>query len=261
MKKNSVLWIIACLLTVSSAYYQRRTGPTYAARDDIQLGGKSYRLRLERSHESTSDQPVALQISDREVQGQVIWRFYPSQDPWQTLPLQRKDGVLEASLPKQPPAGKLEYQVRLTRSGEQVTIPSKPAITRFKGEVPNIVLYPHILAMFLGMLLATRAGIEALADREKVRRQTLYTFLLLFLGGLILGPVVQKMAFGSWWTGIPFGYDLTDNKTLIAVVAWAWALIRQAGGSKARWSVLCAAIITMVVFAIPHSVWGSELQR
>jgi len=261
MKKNSTLWIIACLLTVSSAYYQRRTGPTYAVREDVRLGGQSYRLKLDRSHGSTGDQPVTLQIPDQDVQGQLVWRFYPSQDPWQSLPLQRKGDTLEAYLPKQPPTAKLEYQVQLTRSGEQITIPARPAITRFKREVPNIVLYPHILAMFFGMLLATRAGLEALADREQVRPMTLYTFLLLFFGGLFLGPVVQKLAFGSWWTGIPFGYDLTDNKTLIAVAAWAWALIRQRSGSRARWSVLWAAIITMVVFAIPHSVWGSELQR
>jgi hypothetical protein len=31
------------------------------------------------------------------------------------------------------------------------------------------------------------------------------------------------------------------------------------GGRPARGAILFAAVATMVVFAIPHSVWGSEI--
>ena len=37
------------------------------------------------------------------------------------------------------------------------------------------------------------------------------TFGLIGVGGFLLGPAVQKMAFDAWWTGIPFGHDLTDH--------------------------------------------------
>jgi hypothetical protein len=71
---------------------------------------------------------------------------------------------------------------------------------------------------------------------------------------------MQKQAFGNYWTGIPFGFDLTDNKTLIALAAWVFAAW-QVGTKKtaARWAVLGAALVTLAVFAIPHSVWGSEI--
>jgi hypothetical protein len=74
----------------------------------------------------------------------------------------------------------------------------------------------------------------------------------------VLGPIVQKLAFGAYWTGIPWGYDLTDNKMLIAGVAWILAAVQLRGGRQARVAVVVATIVTMVVFAIPHSVWGSE---
>ena len=83
--------------------------------------------------------------------------------------------------------------------------------------------------------------------------------LLLWVGGFILGPIVQKMAFDAFWTGIPFGHDLTDNKLLIAGVAWLWAILRLRGGRSARTSVFAAAVITLVIFAIPHSTWGSQI--
>ena len=70
---------------------------------------------------------------------------------------------------------------------------------------------------------------------------------------------MQHQAFGAWWTGVPFGYDLTDNKTLIAVVVWAFAAWRTRTGHPARVSVALAALATLVVFAIPHSVWGTEI--
>ena len=48
--------------------------------------------------------------------------------------------------------------------------------------------------------------------------------MLLFAGGMILGPVVQNFAFGELWTSVPFSWDLTDNKTLVAFTFWIIAV-------------------------------------
>jgi hypothetical protein len=172
----------------------------------------------------------------------------------------RRADVLYASLPHQPPAGKLEYLVELTRNEERVIFPGRPAVTRFKGDVSAGVLVPHILAMFLGMLFSTRAGLEALVKGPSRRSLTTIAFGLLLVGGFVLGPMVQKAAFGAYWTGIPWGYDLTDNKTLIAVAAWLVAAWRVYTRPNARWSLVLAALVTLAVFVIPHSVWGSEIR-
>ena len=82
---------------------------------------------------------------------------------------------------------------------------------------------------------------------------------MLAVGGLILGPVVQKYAFDAYWTGWPFGHDLTDNKTLVAVLAWLAVLWAWRRGRNAKAWALGAAIIVFLVFMIPHSVLGSEL--
>ena len=178
--------------------------------------------------------------------------------------MRRVDDRLEAALPPEPEplmpaAGKLEYRVKLSRGAEQAAFPAQPAVTRFKGDVPSAILLPHIFAMFVGMLLSTRAGLAA-AFGGATRTVTWFTLALLVVGGLVLGPIVQKLAFGAYWTGVPWGWDLTDNKTLIAAVAWAFAAWRVAGGRKARLSVAAAALVTLAVFAIPHSVWGLEVR-
>jgi hypothetical protein len=69
---------------------------------------------------------------------------------------------------------------------------------------------------------------------------------------------MQKYAFGEFWTGIPFGFDLTDNKTLFAFLFWIWAYIATRKKASPI-PVLVACIMTLVIFSIPHSFMGSEL--
>jgi hypothetical protein len=170
----------------------------------------------------------------------------------------RSGTVLEGTLPRQPAGGKLAYQLHLIRPPETVVLPPQPAITRFKDPVSPYVLVPHVLAMFLGMLWSTRAGLAAITGGA-MRALTWTTLALLGVGGFVLGPWMQHQAFGEWWTGVPFGYDLTDNKTLIAIVAWALAAWRVHRGDG-RVAVALAALVTLVIFAIPHSTWGTEIR-
>lgn len=262
MRKPFVQWTIAILLTLASAVYQRWSGPTYPAKGTVLLGGQQISLRLDRSHSITGRQPVTVAVADADVVGEVDWRRYPTSDPWRTLQMDRSGDTLETAIPPAPEplmpmAGKLEYRVRLSKGSERVSFPDTPAVTRFKGDVPAWILIPHVAAMFLGMLFSTRAAVAAIFGGN-TRTWGFLTVALLVGGGFVLGPVVQKLAFGEYWTGIPWGYDLTDNKTLIAGVAWILAAIQLRGGRQARWAVVIATVVTMSVFAIPHSVWGSQ---
>jgi len=109
------------------------------------------------------------------------------------------------------------------------------------------------------MMMSTRTGLEALARGKKTYLYAWITLVTLFIGGLILGPVVQKYAFGAFWTGWPFGKDLTDNKTLVAFIFWAiavWRLFRKP--ENRTWPVVAMAIL-LLVYLIPHSMFGSSL--
>ena len=260
MTNRRWLWVAAVVITLASAVYQRMSGPTYPIRGSVTLGGQDVSLRLTRTHPGAGDQPVILTVPDASVEGQVAWRRYPTSDAWQTMPLVRSGAELFAALPHQPVAGKLEYQVRLQRGGERALFPARPAITRFRNDVPAAVLVPHVLAMFLAMLFSTAAGLSALGRWPQARREAYTCVALLLVGGFVLGPLMQWYGFGAWWTGIPFGWDLTDNKTLFAAVAWLWAAWQMRGGRSARAAIIVAAVATLVVFAIPHSAWGSEFK-
>lgn len=247
------------MITIASAVYQRLTGPTRPLRGDAKVGETRVKYRLIRSHGGDGDAEVRV-TAPAPAAGTLGWKRHKTRDPWSYLEMKRQGGDLTGALPHQPPAGKLDYRVILTNGAERVTLAGSPVTIRFKGGVPMPVLVLHVIAMFGGMLLATRAGLEFFAVEPRYIGLVLWTVALMTVGGMILGPVVQKYAFGEYWTGWPYGTDLTDNKTAVAWIAWLAAWWGAKRGTRPGWWVLAASVITLVVFAIPHSMFGSELK-
>jgi len=211
------------------------------------------------------------------------------------MPMTYEAGQLKAKLPRQPMAGKLEYTVELVASSELRAAgyttavedgaiqfyPAKekgPAVARFKGDVPGLILGLHVVCMIMGMLFSTGAGLEALTGGRNLLTLARLAFGFLLLGGMILGPIVQKYAFDAYWTGWPLGTDWTDNKLAVGALVWLVAMLLAArkvrpqgtiGGKAdgdsagqpytqvARWSAVLAMLTILVVYGIPHSIHGS----
>lgn len=260
MSRSILLWFVATVLTLAVAVFQRVTGPTYPVSGSARTGDGEISYRFLRSHDSGADAPVSVLAPDSSMTGILRWKRFKTADAWTDVPMTREGAVLAASLPTQPPAGKVEYTIILRKADRSISLPSAgPVVLRYKGAVPLFVLIPHILAMFTAMLLSTRTGLEAFHPAPRFRLYTLWTVALLAAGGLLLGPLAQLYAFGAWWTGWPVGTDLTDNKTAVALIGWL-AVLPALGRTRhpGRW-VLGAALLLLVVYLIPHSLLGSEL--
>jgi hypothetical protein len=258
--RKNLLWLLAFLITIFSAVYQRVTGPTYPVSGKISLDGNSIDYQLLRTETTDKDAEIDIEIPDTTIAGFLKFRRYKSSDKWTVQPMRRVGSKLAAFLPKQPPAGKIMYFVYLSDGHQTLSLSGEePVVLRYKGPVPAFILIPHILFMFIAMMLSNRTGLEALDRKGNTRPYMYWTIGLLFVGGLILGPLVQKFAFGALWTGVPFGYDLTDNKTLIALLGWviAWAANMKTHSSRG-W-IIFASLLTLLMYIIPHSVLGSEL--
>lgn len=274
--KKSLIWTLAVFVTLAAAYYQRKTGPTYPKSIDITVNGTEYEINLVRSLGLDERSEVKLAIPDTSVKATLYYKRFRTDDEYTPASFKYKvypvdsyimnnlfgmteENGLFASLPQQPPAGKLEYYIELSGEEGMQKIPSDgPVVIRYKGGVPAGVLLPHVLFMFFAMLSSTAAGLMAAFRMPSYKRTALITFILLLAGGMILGPVVQKYAFGEFWTGIPFGWDLTDNKTLVAFLAWLAAVIVNRKSDK-PWVTILASFLLLAVYSIPHSMFGSEL--
>jgi hypothetical protein len=274
-RKRTILWISGIIITLVAAIYQKVTGPTYPKKEKITLNGKEYKLKLLRSHGGKDDAIIHLPITDNNISAKIYYKNFPEikSEAYKESDFSKgtkketfliwsfESKGIQAKLPHQLPAGKLMYYIKLTdKNGTKYLSKNEPVIIRFKGAVPAYVLIPHVIFIFLAMLLANITGLFAVFKIPKFKPYTVITFILITLGGMILGPVVQKFAFLEYWAGIPYGWDLTDNKLLIAFLAWliAFILNRKKGN---RTSVIIASVITIIIFSIPHSMYGSELNR
>ncbi|HOJ36790.1 MAG TPA: hypothetical protein PLI27_00845 [Ignavibacteriales bacterium] len=261
MKKNIIiLWIISLIATISVAVYQRITGPTYPKNVKFQVNNNEYKVKFPRSAENNSDCKIVLPIKD-DIKVYLMWKRYKTKDTFQLVEFKKVDGEMVAFLPKQPPAGKLQYNIQIVNKDKIQKISDEDIIIRFKGVVPNYVLIPHIIFMFVSLLFSFRAGLSHFfKDDNKNQFYVLLTLITLIIGGFLLGPIMQKYAFGEYWTGFPFGIDLTDNKTLLTFIIW---LVVYYLGNKIKENskkyALVGLIIMVMMYLIPHSTLGSEL--
>lgn len=261
MKNNFKITIpLAVLITLLAVIYQRSTGPTYPKKIDIGINkNELVRVKLPRSHGGDNGAPVEIPKIQGLTAVNLTYKRYPTNDEWQTVTLTDKGNRFVMELPNQPPAGKLTYFLELDFSGEKQIFNSKedPIYIRYKGEVPTAILAPHVFFMFFSMLLSALALFEALFKTNSFRLIGQLTLGCLMVGGMVLGPIVQKYAFGVYWAGFPYDWDLTDNKLLIGVIAWLLGVAFTFKNNR-RLPTILAAITLIAIYCIPHSMQGSE---
>ena len=258
MRKQTIFWILAVIVTISTAYYQRRTGPTKPVKYIVEISGELIEAHLPRSHGGETDREIRITAPNTGIGGMVISKRYKMDEPYDTVSMSRLGDELISRLPSQPPAGKLEYRVHLTHQGKEYPLNEIPVVIRFKGAVPGWVLIPHILFIFAAQLLSLVAGLYAIYRLKGFKLYGYLTVILLLFGGFILGPVIQKYAFGAFWTGFPLGQDLTDNKVLFAMIFWLLAIFMNAKKERPVYTII-ASIVFFLINMIPHSLMGSEL--
>ncbi len=257
--KNVLLWTLAILLTIGMAIYQRTTGPTWPVSGEVTIDNNSVGFKLLRSHGGEGGAPVSVVVKDKSVKGTVTYKRYKSFDTLTTVTMKRNGDTLLMKLPHQPPAGKVEYTVVLRKGNKAYKLNNEPVVLRFKGAVPPGILVPHIFFMFFSMLFGMRVLLELFTGGNKSLFYAKIITVCVFIGGLILGPIVQKYAFGAYWTGWPLGHDMTDNKTLFMFIFWviAWWRLKKNPVNKV-WPLI-AVIVMFAVYLVPHSTMGSEI--
>jgi hypothetical protein len=270
--KVATYWILAIIITLGAVIYQRKTGPTYHKKMEITVNNQSYNLRLVRSIEIGGDPFVKLNIEDPTISAKLFYKRFNTRDSYQAVDFEYKVKPVHsfvmnkifkvteergwfAKVPEQAAAGKLQYYFEIN---DKVFLKKEPVVIRFKGAVPGAVLAPHIFFMFFAMLLGNLAGIMAIFKYRKFGFYTNVTVIALLIGGMILGPWVQWYAFGEAWAGVPFAWDLTDNKTLVAFIFWIIAFFANRKKEQPVYTIV-ASVVMLIVYSIPHSMYGSQL--
>jgi len=170
MLRKILLWILAIVITLSTAVYQRLTGPTHPIDGSAQVGGHTVTYSLLRTHGGEGGPDIILNSNSSAIRGILHYKRYNIEEPFVLQEMVYSGDSLIGSLPHQPPAGKLEYYVELTdpATDESIFVPGpQTVVIRFKGDVPVGALLPHVFLMFFGMLWSNRTRLEALSSKGK----------------------------------------------------------------------------------------------
>ncbi|MFA5753151.1 MAG: hypothetical protein WC910_08785 [Bacteroidales bacterium] len=276
--RGVICWIIAIVITLVAVFFQRSTGPSHPSKELMEVSGGSFKTVFPRSLVRPENNNTATLLTvkirctpkDQEklIGAVLYYKRYPGTDNFTpvvpSFSTEDNELLVNAEVPVQPAAGKITYYIQLIGQ-EGIVVNSEHNILRFRDHVPAVILILHIMIIFFAFLFSNFTGLYTFAGNVRINPYALATMLLLFAGGFILGPLVQKYAFGVWWSGWPLGGDMTDTKTLVALVAWITAYVLNripfsaAGFCRLRrYLYLVAALITMAVYSIPHSTAGSE---
>jgi hypothetical protein len=250
--RKIMYWLLAVVITLALSVYQRMTGPTYPKKVTMELNGEKHKIKFPRSGVQ-QDETVILKGVSSNAKAQLHYRQYPTTNEYTTVDFKWDEGGLQAALPAQPVGGKLQYYVTLDGKNWPA---EEPVVIRFRNDVPATILVPHILLMFAAMLFAVYTFLRVIRNKS-YKKWLKITVATLFVGGFIFGPLVQHAAFGPWWTGFPFGTDLTDNKTLLSFLFFVAALATLKWKHN-KWVVCFAVLFMILIFSIPHSTYGSE---
>ena len=137
MKKRTSLWLwlLAFILTVLLAVYQRLSGPTRPGRGKQIVAGAELKYKFYRSW--TSYQPLPVRVAGNGIAAlRLHYRRYPllEGEKWTVAQMVTRDGTFQAFIPGQPAAGKVAYKVQaLGSEGGFWLNHGEPVVARFKG--------------------------------------------------------------------------------------------------------------------------------
>ncbi len=264
-------YVAALALTILMLGIARRISTRHPTDHSAEAGGITLSHRT--VTEDFGDGP-RIDMKATSTEGLVAIVFYSQVDggPYTADSLSRMPDGFSAILPVLEKGKRWYYHIKAYQSEkERAKFPPGPdQFIKFKGHVPAYILVPHIFCMFATIffgLLTVISSINAVkgkADIKQSVRYLLWTVIFAFIGSFPLGYIVAYLAFGQGWSGIPIGWDITDNKTVILFLFWLVTFIlarkglkgeRMVISKKAYMSlVLTSLIVTFIAFVIPHSI-------
>lgn len=186
-------------------------------------------------------------------------------------------GVYEAEIPHQDKGTSVSYYIELTTlTGSRIFLPEEAEAAEyytltFKGRVPRALVGIHIGLMLVAIVLILIAVFFAnrVIKKGEPISKCLYLALVgavfIFLGGFPIGMAMEKLVYGTFWEGWPFGRDLTDTKTEVILAFWILALLPMKNTilrkAQARnwisdrvfaYLVVVGGILTFLLYLIPH---------
>ena len=127
MKKTVWLWVAAVIITLAAIVFQRKTGPTYPKKVQMQLDTVAVELKLPRSHNTDSVLSIAIPMLSWDWTARLYHRPYPTQTDWLVEPFSPKGNSLSHISPlyrKKRPNWNISSSCQILPRGKSLKFPT-----------------------------------------------------------------------------------------------------------------------------------------
>lgn len=249
MKQQFILWAGAFVITFVFGFLLRNIDPQKPVTGTVQFGSQNVGYKFDRVYRSNDNYKVMIFSELKDLHADLEYKDSNSGKDWTKVPMAYSDKILTASIPKHPAQSLVDYRVILNYSGEAFIIPKSDGLTiRFLGKVSSQIMVWYYLAIFGGLLLSTRIGLEYFNENEKIKKLSFFAFITFFFYAMLLIPVKKTYELSALGKSVPQITALFSLGGILIIVLWIAGIIGFFNYKNRRLLALIVAILTMIIF-------------
>ena len=251
MKQQLILWSGALVITIIFVFLLRTISPGKSITGTVEFGNEKVAYKFDRIYRSDEAYSVMLFSDIDSLQADLEYKDSNSGKEWTKVPMEFKDGILTANIPQHPSQSLVDYRVTLKYKEQTFIVPKKNGLTiKFLGRVSSQIMAWFYIALFSGILLSTRIGLEFFNENEKIKKLSFFAFITFVFYAMLLIPVKRTYELSAFGKSIPQINQLFTISGISIIVLWIAGIISFFYVKNRRLMALIVAILTFLIFLI-----------
>jgi hypothetical protein len=257
MKQSIILWAAAAIITFLAGFIQNRTSSEYPVSGTIGIEGREVSFHFRKVFRDKGDYVLLIRTDIENLKGIIKWRRRNENQAWQTDTLKYSNGNLSAAIPNQEALSEIEYRIFLNYNNREYFLPEYGIESvLFLGPVPLSINIHFYLTLFVGILLAIRAGLEYFNHKPRLRLYSIFALISFFSCAMIFAPVKKVYEMGAIGKSVPPINKIFEGWLLALIVIWIINLILVSYTKHPKKWVLIFSILTILIFLSQNFIMG-----
>ncbi|MCH8171038.1 MAG: hypothetical protein IIB07_07915 [Bacteroidetes bacterium] len=250
MKQQLILWIAALVITFIFGFSNRITSEEYPVTGTVKYNMHKVSYLFDKVYRSNDDYKFQV-FSD--LKGLKIKLQYKNEDDlsWKEVELNRNNKIYSVKIPNAGPSNKIVYRAELDYNNDKIIVPNEEGVNlTFWGRVSKPIMLFYNLALFFGIFLTTRIGLEYFNDNEKIKKLSLFPLIFFIFYGLLVVPIKRTYELAAFGNKILSINQLFDIKSLAFLIIWIVTIILVFNSKKRKTIALVSAVFLLLLYGI-----------
>ncbi|HED06915.1 MAG TPA: hypothetical protein ENI57_02230 [Ignavibacteria bacterium] len=250
MKQQLILWIAALAITFISGYANRITSKEYPVTGTVKYNTHKISYLFDKVYRGNDD--YKFQVFSK-LKGLKIKLQYKKKDDlnWNEKNLTLNHNIYSAAIPNLGPSKNIIYRAELDYNNDKIIVPNNEGVKlTFWGRTSKSIMLFYNLALFFGIFLTTRIGLEFFNENEKIKKLSLFPLIFFIFYGMLIVPVKRTYELSAFGNKIPQIDQLFDIRSLAFLTIWIVAIILIFNSKRRKIVALVSAVILLLLYGI-----------